>query len=147
MINNFRGKYEFLSNFYSAEITIDSITYPTGEHAFQAMKVMDRGIQLAVSKAPEPMDAKRMGSRRYMEKHGIKIREDWDDIRVLIMRGIVYLKFCKHPDLLRQLIETGNEELVEGNWWNDTFWGVCGGIGENHLGKILMEVRENLKLK
>jgi len=147
MINNFRGKYGFLSNFYPAEITIDSITYPTSEHAFQAMKVMDRGIQMAISKAPEPEDARRMGSKRYMEKHGIKIREDWDDIRVLIMRGIVYLKFYKHPSLFKQLIETGNEELVEGNWWNDTFWGVCNGIGENHLGKILMEVRENLKLK
>lgn len=135
MINNFRGKYEFLSSSYPAEITIDSITYPTSKHAFQAMKVMDRGIQMAISKAPEPEDAGRMGSERYMEKHGIKIREDWDDVlQVIMMRSITYLKFCKHPNLLKQLIETGNEKLVDG-------------LGENCLGKILMEIRESLELK
>jgi len=145
MINSFRGKYSFLSNFYQSEITVYGIEYPTVEHAFQAMKFLDRELQIAVSKAPKPVDAKRMGNKRYMEKLGVKIRKDWDDVKITIMKDVVTLKFYKHPHLLKRLIETGDEELIEGNWWNDTFWGICNGVGENHLGKILMEVRDSLK--
>lgn len=49
------------------------------------------------------------------------------------------------PKLRSQLLSTGTAELVEGNWWNDRYWGVCNGRGENHLGKILMRIREELK--
>ena len=43
------------------------------------------------------------------------------------------------------LLETGDEELVEGNTWSDTTWGVCNGVGENKLGRLLMIVRDMIK--
>lgn len=60
------------------------------------------------------------------------------------MRQCVALKFESHPDLAEMLLDTGNTKLIEGNSWNDTYWGVCGGRGKNHLGKILMGVRSQL---
>ena len=57
-----------------------------------------------------------------------------------VMRDLVVQKFS--DPLLQSLLETtGDEELIEGNHWGDVFWGVCKGVGENHLGKILMKVR------
>jgi predicted NAD-dependent protein-ADP-ribosyltransferase YbiA (DUF1768 family) len=53
-------------------------------------------------------------------------------------------KFSRNPELRVKLLNTGDLQLVEGNYWGDTFWGVCNGKGENHLGKILMRVRKEL---
>ena len=135
MIDSFRGKYAFLSNFYSSPITIHAIVYPTVEHAFHAMKSLDQQTREIISKAPTATTAKHMGNE-------IKLRSDWEDIKLSIMKALVFFKFSAHIDLQARLLETGDEKLVEGNWWRDTFWGVCNGKGENHLGKILMEVRD-----
>jgi ribA/ribD-fused uncharacterized protein len=75
----------------------------------------------------------------------VKLRSDWTEIRLEIMEKIVRAKFWQNPHLARKLVATGDQKLVEGNRWNDTFWGVCRGVGENHLGKILMRVREELR--
>jgi len=56
------------------------------------------------------------------------------------MAQCLRLKFADFP-LLGSLLATGTEELIEGNKHNDTFWGVCAGVGENNLGKLLMRVR------
>ena len=61
------------------------------------------------------------------------------------MWRICYCKFAHNDDLKEKLLATGDAELIEGNTWNDTYWGVCRGKGKNHLGKIIMEVREALK--
>ena len=61
-----------------------------------------------------------------------------------LMKRLLKMKFAI-PELKEMLLATGDEELVEGNYWHDTIWGVCDGVGENHLGKMLMEIRENLK--
>ena len=49
------------------------------------------------------------------------------------------------PELREKLLDTGDAELIEGNWWNDTTWGVCNGVGENRLGKLLMQIRAEIK--
>jgi hypothetical protein len=59
------------------------------------------------------------------------------------MTEIIRLKF-QNPGLKAKLLATGNQELIEGNTWGDCYWGVCEGNGQNHLGKILMQVREEL---
>ena len=74
----------------------------------------------------------------------MKIRKDWDDVKLDVMLWGIREKF-KNEDLRQLLMETGEEELVEGNWWGDKFWGVSNGEGENHLGKILMRVREEVR--
>ena len=61
------------------------------------------------------------------------------------MYNICKLKFIQNPELGKLLLGTKDEELIEGNDWDDTFWGVCNGVGENHLGKTLMKIRDELK--
>lgn len=133
-IGEFTGEWRFLSNFYASPLTIEGITYPTVEHAFQAGKTLNVDQRLAVSKCRTAAEAKRMGRT-------VTMRADWDTARVKVMTRLVGLKF-RDPQLRAQLLATGDTELVEGNAWNDTFWGVCRGRGENHLGKILMQIRD-----
>lgn len=137
MINSFEGEYAFLSNFYEHPISNGVITFPTNEHYFQAMKTLEDDERLAIARAATPGQAKRMGRK-------VQLRSDWESIKLDVMETAVRIKFTD-PELAAKLIATGDEELVEGNWWNDTFWGVCNEVGENHLGKILMKVRADIK--
>jgi len=137
IINQFRGENRFLSNFWPAEVEYLGITFPTVEHAYQAAKFIDPDIIDDIANLSTPGKAK-----REVQKYAIE-RVDWDDIKSIIMIELVEKKF-QIPELKDMLIATGDAELVEGNTWGDTYWGVCGGKGENMLGKILMEVRKNL---
>lgn len=136
MISSFRGKYAFLSNFYSASVYYNGRWYRNNEAAFQAQKCPERAGEFVMLTAPE---AKRFGRR-------VPLRPDWDEVKDQIMYDIVLNKFTYHSELLTMLRTTGDEELVEGNTWHDTYWGVCDGVGQNRLGKILMEVRERFKV-
>lgn len=138
MINNFSGKYGFLSNYYAAPINYDGILYPTTEHAFQAIKSLNFEERKMIADCSTPGNAKKMGRT-------ITLRKDWEDIKYGIMWQICLLKFLTWTDLKDKLLETGEEELVEGNTWNDKVWGVCDGQGTNWLGKILMDIRSRLK--
>ena len=62
------------------------------------------------------------------------------------MRDLLRQKFAREP-LRSQLLATGEAKLIEGNHWGDTFWGVCRGQGENHLGMLLMKAREEIRAK
>lgn len=138
MINSFTGKYRFLSNFWPARVTYEGIEYPTTEHAYQAAKTLDVLDRIIISHLTTPGQAKRAGK-------DIKLREDWEHVKVGIMRELLQQKFSRHTDLAHLLVDTGDEELVEGNTWGDVFWGVCRGKGQNVLGHLLMEVRKDLK--
>ena len=83
-------------------------------------------------------EAKRLGRR-------VRLRSDWEQVKYDVMLDVVRAKFNQHPDLAQKLLATGDEELVEGNDWGDTYWGVCNGRGKNMLGKILMRVRAELR--
>lgn len=139
-IESFKGKYSFLSNFHPSKVKFEGLIYPTSEHAFQAAKTLNMDIRKRFCSYDSPGIAKRMGRK-------IELRSDWEEVKVSTMKKIVKLKFLQHPVLTKRLLNTGNTKLIEGNTWNDTFWGVCRGKGENNLGKILMEVRDELKLK
>ena len=73
----------------------------------------------------------------------VELREDWDAVKLGVMYEVLQAKFAQNPELYNQLKDTGTEEIVEGNWWYDKYWGVCNGEGENHLGKLLMWIRDN----
>ncbi len=75
----------------------------------------------------------------------VKLRKDWESVKVGLMQELVELKFRTHADLAERLLETGDAKLIEGNTWNDTFWGVANGHGKNHLGQALMSVRAQLQ--
>jgi ribA/ribD-fused uncharacterized protein len=148
MIDRFDGRYNFLSNFYSVKIEHQGIKYPTLEHYYVSMKVKnDQQIdgkyitmidcRELIAKMPDPGKVKQFGKI-------IKVRRDWNDVKLDVMLWGVREKF-KQEDLKQMLLDTGEQELVEGNTWNDTYWGICRGEGQNNLGKILMKVRTELR--
>ena len=132
-ITSFRGKYRFLSNFYPAEIAYLGIKYPTVEHAYQAVKTVDRRTRQFIAGLATPGQAKQVG-------HSVVLRANWESIRVGMMDVFLRKKFAI-PVLERLLLATEDRDLVEENSWGDTFWGVCGGVGQNQLGKLLVRIR------
>ena len=144
----FRGNYAFLSNFHPAEVTIRLLdgsvrSVPTVEHGFQAMKCQYLSQQVEIAECATPVFAKRMAGQ-------VAPRQDWLERRYDIMSKLVQQKFKYHPELQAQLLATGQMPLVEDNEWHDNYWGNCtcqrcsANNGNNMLGKILMEVREEL---
>ena len=136
MIDSFRGRYFFLSNYYPCDFVWEGLLYRNAEAAFQSAKCTDTIGRLNFTNL-SPNLAKAKGRKIYL-------RDDWESIKDDTMLNIIRAKF-KNPKLSRKLIATGDQELIEGNTWNDTYWGVCNGIGKNKLGQILMQVREELK--
>ena len=144
MIVLFRGTYSFLSNYFDyCPVSYEGLTYRNSEAAYQAAKAVnpeDRKMFCDVN----PGKAKALGKK-------IQLRPDWDNVKADVMRAVIRAKFTQHPELTNWLIATGYEELVEGNYWHDNFFGDCrcpacrDNPGLNMLGKILMEEREYQK--
>lgn len=137
-ITSFTGPYKFLSNFSPAPVKYKGVEFPTVEHAYQAAKSNDKLVWAEILALPSPGQAK-----RYSKK--IKLHLGWEQNKVSIMEDLVRQKF--QNGVLRDALKaTGDATLIEGNHWGDVFWGECPlGTGLNHLGKILMKVRdENL---
>ena len=142
MINEFRGKYYFLSNFFEAPVTWDGITYQNNEAAFQSAKVLSDRERFADL---DPSSAKKLGRK-------VQLRSDWEYVKDEVMYEICKAKFSQNSGLKRRLLETDKEYLEEGTTgWHDNIWGNCNCEkcknipGENRLGKILMRVREELR--
>lgn len=136
-IDSFTGEYGFLSNFWPWPVKLDGVTYPSVEHAYQAAKTLDPIFRDMIREAVKPSYAKRLGQ-------AAPLREGWTDIRLEVMRELCWQKFRDHA-LRQALMATGSAELIEGNTWGDTFWGVCRGVGENNLGLILMNIRSRVR--
>ena len=138
-VREFKSEFEFLSNFYPVSIHVDGIDYPSVEHAYQAFKTDDISKKMEIAALPYPGQAKKYG------RH-ISLRPDWDKLKLSFMAVLLYQKFANSV-LQEKLLETEDRELIEGNWWHDQYWGVDlrKGLGENNLGKLLMQTRENYK--
>ena len=136
VVHSFQGEFRFLSNFHPSPVWMYGLEYPTVEHAYQAAKTLDRAERERIRTAHTPGVAKRLG-------RVVKIRDDWNEFRLVAMEELLRRKFTT-PQLNDQLLATGNKLLVEGNTWGDEFWGVCDSVGENHLGRLLMKIREEL---
>lgn len=137
-IESFTGPYRFLSNFWQSSIHYEDILYWHVEGAFQAAKTTDVKAKKRIAAMTNPADAKAEGRK-------VDMREDWQEAKLGVMEDCLRRKFHIAGDLATKLLATGDAELIEGNHWNDTYWGVCRGVGENHLGKLLMKIREELK--
>lgn len=134
-IEQFRGEHYCLSNFFWTPVVYDGVIYQNNEAAFQAQKQPERAQEFA---SLPPNEAKRLGRR-------VKLRPDWESVKDTIMEDVVRAKFTQNTHLRKKLLATGNAELIEGNHWGDTYWGVCFGKGRNELGKILMKIRAELQ--
>jgi len=143
-IRGFFEEWRFLSNFHLSHVTLDGEVYDSVEHAYQAAKTLNLKEREKFRYAGvEPRHAKKMGG-------ALKLRPDWEEVKVAVMRDLLMQKF--YPTVLRRkLLCTFTAELVEENNWHDCFYGVCDGtckqgphepLGENNLGRLLMEVRD-----
>jgi ribA/ribD-fused uncharacterized protein len=135
-ISSFSGEYSFLSNFHPCTVVYEDDAYPSSEHAYQAAKTIILAEREAIRLAVKPGKAKMLGKK-------VTLRKDWGFLRTVSMREILETKF-QDPEMRSLLAATGKRLLVEGNHWNDTFWGVCRGKGENRLGKMLMDIRAKI---
>lgn len=134
MIGFFVGQNRFLSNFYPLP---DGCTV---EHRYQAAKTWDMDQKAEIMAAVTPGQAKRLGRT-------VNLRPDWEEIKIPIMASLIARKFADEG-LMRRLLLTGDQMLVEGNTWHDNTWGncfckapTCMMAGHNWLGVILMAVR------
>lgn len=137
------SEYRWLSNFWPIPIAIDIYgklyRFRSVEHAFQAQKAVLESDIVRIQEAVTAAKAKELGRQ-------VRKRDDWEAIRLPAMEKPLRKKF-EWPSLARRLMDTYPRPLIEGNTWGDTYWGVCNGVGENNLGKLLMKIRAELILE
>ena len=142
MIKQFQEKYRWLSNFFPCRITLNGVTFQSVEHAYQSEKSSDLDWKKKCQEILSPGKIKRDAKKLEIN------RKEWDKKKLKIMEICIDQKFSKEP-FRTKLLETGEEEIQEGNNWNDEFWGVNlkTGKGSNHLGKLIMKKRDRLNNK
>jgi len=160
----FKNEKRYLSNMYPCKVKFDSRyakeypefnfddkIYHSSEHLYQALKSKNRNWHKIIRKIKEPKETKKLAKRRvskyYKEINSnniFKLRDDWDNVKLKAMKIVLFLKFSQNRELLDKLLKE-NGYIEERNDWNDTFWGTYDGKGKNHLGKLLMQLRENFK--
>lgn len=137
----------FLSNFYpykkdgsryehSVNVIFEGMVYDCTENAYQAAKSLDPEVRKKIQ-AMTPFE-----SKKYWIGREDEVRPDWENVKFNFLRDFNRQKFYGNPELMKMLKATGDAVLEEGNTWGDTYWGICDGVGENNLGKILMEIRD-----
>ena len=136
-IDSFSGDFRWLSNFYPCKVFLEDLEFRSVEAAYVASKTLDENIRKQVQELKTSGECKSFGKT-------IPLRKDWKEVRLKVMENLLRQKFQKDSELGQKLISTKNIELIEGNYWNDTFWGVCKGKGKNNLGKLLMKIRREI---
>lgn len=137
-INGFNGEYRWLSNFYPCKVECHGLIYPNLEAAYQSCKTLDVHAwhELMGMTGAEAKKAGRL----------LTVRDSWESNKLRVMEELLASKFSDlNPELKARLLATNDRQIIEDNWWHDYFWGVCGGRGENHLGRLLMERRQHLQ--
>jgi ribA/ribD-fused uncharacterized protein len=135
-----------LDNFYESHrmtpITYEGLQFTNSEAAFQAAKLEDVSKRIPFTKMTAS-ESKMVGK----DKRRTKLRSDWEQVKYQVMLDIVRDKMYQNEWIADILVETGDMNIEEGNTWNDLCWGVdlYTRKGDNWLGKILMQVREEIK--
>lgn len=144
-IREFQKENRWLSNFPDCEVVLDGLTYRSVEYAYQAAKTLVMPERAHIIAAEYPGEAKRRGKL-------VTKRPDWEQVKLQVMEGLLRQKFSQKY-FKDKLLATGDQELIEGNYWHDNFWGKCtcarcrylNKDGENHLGKLIMKIRDELR--
>ena len=137
VIDKFDGEYFFLSNFYPCDVNYDGMKFRNAEAAFQSAKTVF-SIEKSTFTVLDASSAKKLGRQ-------VLLRKDWEQMKDKVMYDVCYAKFSQNPELLQKLLNTSDSILIEGNTWGDRIWGIYKGEGENRLGKILMQIRDELR--
>lgn len=135
-IEGFKGQYRFLSNFWLCNIMLDGLWFPSVENAYQAAKSYDKEYRLGLTELTAS-NARAAGRL-------VKLRGDWEVVKQEVMYFLLVQKF-RQPTLRQALLDTGDAYLEETNFHGDTYWGVCRGVGTNHLGILLMQIRDEIR--
>lgn len=136
-IDSFQGDNRWLSNFWPCEVELDGLKFRSVEAGYVAAKTTDIEIRKHIQTLETSGKCKAYGKT-------MNVRSDWKNIRLDVMESLLVQKFSKGSELGNKLIETYPRKLIEGNYWGDTFWGVCEGKGKNNLGKLLMKIRKKI---
>lgn len=147
MIGEFKGEFDWASNFYfMAPFYVKNRLFKSSEHYFAACKTLDPEWCERIINADTAAGAKKQGQK-------CPLRPGWSIVRVPTMAHALRYKFTQNTDIQRKLIETGTQGMIEGNWWHDNFWGDCRcnnksgkhpgclSPGLNKLGLLLMNLR------
>jgi ribA/ribD-fused uncharacterized protein len=148
VVDRFVGDYAFLSNFAACLVGYgdpgeEPVTYRSAGHAFQAAKTTNDAQRGRLAQIGSPLTAKQFGSR-------VELRRGWSEMRTGVMHDLLRRKFESEP-FRSLLLATGDAEIVEGNSWHDQLWGDCtcpehaSTPGENLLGRLIMDVRRELR--
>jgi len=148
VISEFQYEYRFLSNMWILDTLIDTSEGPveTTEHAYQMYKFVDPVVRQEIATAINGIRAKKIADR--LQNSGAIVVESWPEKKEALMLELNRQKYRNNPGLRQRLLDTGDSKLEEGNRWGDTFWGISppnSGIGENKLGKILEQIRDELR--
>lgn len=138
-IAGFVGPYRWLSNYLPCPVIYEGRAYGSSEAAYHASKFPEAERDEFTKLDPDA--SKKLSRKKTVDQTW------WDARKERVMREITVAKFTQNPELARKLIETGDRQLEELNWWGDKFWGTVQGEGRNVLGKILMDVRATLRAK
>lgn len=137
VIDCFKGVWGVFSNPYPTAVLYEDILFPSSEHAYIAGKSTDMDFRRSLVDLPW-QEAKRRG-------RATKLRAGWEaGLKLKVMEEVNLIKYTTNQFCYDKLMSTRGYELIEGNWWGDRYWGVCDGVGENHLGRILMKIRHQL---
>jgi ribA/ribD-fused uncharacterized protein len=127
-----------MSNFVECSVDFEGINFPSTEHAYVAAKTLDLELRKEISQRTNTAgQVKRLG-------RALTLRPDWEEIKIDVMHDLLMQKFAREP-FRSLLLSTKDSYLEETNHWGDVVWGVCNGVGENNLGKLLMKIRKDLR--
>jgi len=135
--------YGCFSNFSPHPIQVEGSYWQTVEHYYQAQKFVgseNERLIAVIRQTQTPMEAATLGRDRTR-----KLRPDWEQVKRQVMWQGVLTKFLTHTDIQAILLDTGEELIVEDSP-TDYYWG-CGQdkTGQNQLGEILMNVRQEVR--
>lgn len=132
--------YVWLSNFSRHGFLLNDQRWSSVEHFYQAKKFADEELSERIRNAPDPVQAKKLA-----QQHSLEIRPDWDEIKDRVMREALQAKFEQNRRLRKDLLATGDAVLIHRSS-SDAYWGRAeDGVGENRLGEMLMELRQQLQ--
>lgn len=132
------GKYRPLSNFHEADVEVDGYTYRWSEAAYMAEKTFSLDEKRALRCCFTAAGAKTLGQT-------VTLRSDWEEVKFEKMLKVLRCKFSQDEFCRDLLLSTGDKYIEETNWWGDDYWGKSTTNGKNNLGKILMQIRDELR--
>ncbi len=138
----YEHEYYTFSNFSSFAMEWNGKLWMTSEHVYHGEKFTDEQLkeQMRIARSADAV-------LRLSHQHRDAYRKDWEEVKLKIMKSILHAKVAQHPYVKKKLLDSGERPLIEDSW-RDDFWGWGPNKdGHNHLGKLWMEVRSEIRNK